>query len=285
MKKSIIIFLLTIAFVRLNAQCTSGNCVSGYGTYNYGWCVYTGEFKNSKPEGKGAMKYDDYTYTGQFANGLEDGEGIITNKNGSREKVTYVEGKKATSLLARIPENEYKPLDVQDVNCSDGNCNTGYGTYQFPSGNKYAGNFSNHRFEGQGAFIFANGDKFEGVFHNNEKVNGIYKYFTGAVYAGTYDGKGMEYNGTITSPQGFKIPYVNGKPIIPPAPKPVIPMGANLRGDQGRKAAPAQVVKMTCSVCFGSGVQKRVEDWSNPTTTHLVSVSSPCWKCHGTGVE
>jgi hypothetical protein len=104
--------LFMLAIGRLNAQCTSGNCATGTGTYNYGWCIYTGEFKNSKPEGKGSMKYDDYTYVGHFTNGLEDGEGIITHMDGSRETVTYLTGKKQTSGLTKVSEKDYMPIIV-----------------------------------------------------------------------------------------------------------------------------------------------------------------------------
>jgi hypothetical protein len=285
MKKAIIILLLTIANRTAHAQCKSGNCVTGTGTYNFGWCLYTGEFKNGRPEGSGTMKYDDYTYIGHFTNGLEDGAGTITKKDGTRENVTYTNGVKEVSQLIGIAASDYKPLDVQNANCISGNCNTGYGTFQFSSGNKYTGNFKDHRFEGEGVFLFANGDKFEGTFHNNEKASGTYQYYTKATYTGNYDSQGMEYNGVITSPQGFKISYVNGKAIIPPPQQPRIPLGYDLRGEPAKSTASTERIKMTCSVCYGAGVQRHVEDWSGPTTTHLVSVSTPCWKCHGSGVE
>ncbi len=291
MKRAAIIILLTIAFGKMYPQCTSGNCIVGVGTYNFGWCIYTGEFKNGKPEGKGSMKYDDYTYTGHFSNGLEDGEGIITNKNGLSEKVTYEAGKKIVSALIKVPEKDYKPLVVQNVNCLSGDCITGYGTYQFPSGNKYTGNFKQYKREGQGTIYFANGDKYEGFFHDNEKTSGTYYFSTGAKYSGNYDSNGVEYNGTITSVTGMAIPYVNGKAIIPVAPK--IPVGADQRDSDGQqKAAPGRI-KMPCSVCFGTGKTSRTEDWSNYGAGQgggrehyqLERVYSSCYKCHGSGVE
>src|SRR4051812_41220789 len=120
MKRLALLILFTIARITLQAQCITGNCVAGVGTYNYGWCIYTGEFKNSKPEGNGSMKYDDYTYTGHFSNGLEDGNGVIVKKDGSRENVTYKAGKKITSVLAKVSESDYKSIIVQDENCLSG---------------------------------------------------------------------------------------------------------------------------------------------------------------------
>ncbi|MEO6522092.1 MAG: hypothetical protein ABIN91_10470 [Mucilaginibacter sp.] len=292
MKAVTLLMLYMLAIGRLNAQCTSGNCTAGTGTYNYGWCIYTGEFKNSKPEGKGSMKYDDYTYAGHFANGLEDGEGVITHTDGSRETVTYLAGKKVTSVLSKVLEKDYKPIIVQDVHCLSGDCVTGYGTYQFPSGNKYTGMFNNRKREGKGIFNFVDGDKFEGGFHNNEKQSGTYSFSTGAKYTGDYDSNGLEYNGTITSVTGMAIPYVKGRAIIPPAPK--MPVGNyDLRGDTRTASGPAQRIKMPCSVCFGTGKTSRTEDRSNyggaqggsREYTSMARVYSSCYKCHGSGVE
>ncbi len=292
MKKALVIIILTIITTKSYAQCTSGNCNTGVGTYNYGWCIYTGEFKNSKPEGKGVMKYDDYTYAGHFINGLEDGEGVITKKNGTRENVTYSKGAKVVSELIGVSANDYKPIDVQNVSCLSGSCNTGFGTYQYPSGNKYAGIFNDRKREGKGIFYFANGDKYEGIFHDNEKTKGTYYYSTGAKYAGSYDSKGNEYNGTITSVTGMSIPYVNGKAIIPPAPK--IPVGGyDSRGDTRAAAGPAQRMKMPCSVCFGTGKTSRTEDRSNYGGAQggnreyysSARVYSSCYRCHGSGVD
>lgn len=291
MKAHVTFILFILATGKLNAQCTSGNCATGTGTYNYGWCIYTGEFKNGKPDGKGSMKYDDYTYTGHFANGLEDGEGVITHTDGTQEKVTYVAGKKETSVLAKVAEKDYKPVVVQDVHCLSGDCITGYGTYQFPSGNKYTGMFNDRRREGTGTFYFADGDKFEGEWLNNQKAKGTYYFNTGAKYTGNYDNNGNEYNGVITSVTGMAIPYVNGRAIIPSAP--AIPTGADLRGGTRQGKASTERVRMPCSVCFGTGKISRTEDWSNygaaqggtRETYRLERVYTSCYKCHGSGVE
>jgi hypothetical protein len=292
MKSIALLILFTFVHTMLQAQCMEGNCVAGVGTYNYGWCIYTGELKNSKPEGKGSMKYEDYTYIGYFVNGLEEGEGVIVKKDGSREKVNYKAGKKVTSALARVTENEYKPIIIQDVNCLSGDCINGSGTYQFPSGNKYTGEFKDRKREGKGVFYFADGDKFDGSWNNNQKASGTYYFNTGAKYAGTYDSQGQEYNGTITSVTGFAIPYVNGKAIIPPAPQK--PLGADLRdGAVGKPKPSGEKLRITCSVCFGKGKTSRTEDWSNygaaqgggRETYRLERVYISCYKCHGSGVE
>lgn len=275
MKQYIILSLVLITSQNILAQCTKGNCINGNGTYNYGWCVYTGEFKNAKPEGKGTMKYDDYSYTGNFKNGVEDGDGEIVNKDGTKENVHYTAGKKEVSQLEKIPENEYKPLQNKD--CLAGNCVTGYGTLQFSSGNKYIGNFKNSKMEGQGVFYFTNGDKFDGICHNNERSSGTYYYSIGATYKGTYDDKGYEYNGAVTSSTGMVIPYVNGKAIIPPAPK-VTYTNSNGTGQSGSKETP---IKACCPICNCSG--KYGQSYTYTKDGYRYSERPSCINCGGTG--
>ncbi len=214
--KYLLLFAIIIPSLQSRAQCRSGNCVNGKGIYDFGWCVYTGEFRYGKPEGQGSMKYDDYTYTGHFKNGLEDGDGEEVTKDGKRGPVHYSAGKKQAFALVHVDAKDYKPLQAQDAGCKDGDCITGFGTYQFPSGNKYVGNFKNKKREGQGTFFFSNGDTFEGTFLDNFQYSGTYTYSSGAKYVGTYYAGGQEYNGTIYSPSGKSIPYVNGKPVMPP---------------------------------------------------------------------
>jgi len=91
----------------------------------------------------------------------------------------------------------------------------------------------------------------------------------------------------------MSIPYINGRAVIPPAPK--MPEGNyDLRGDTRTAAAGSgQRIKMPCSVCFGTGKTSRTEDRSNYGGAQggnreyyrLERVYSSCYKCHGSGVE
>lgn len=270
--------ILLYAFLVFNAhaysQCIKGNCSTGIGTYDYSWCVYTGEFKNGKPEGKGVMKYDEYTYSGRFVNGLEDGLGVITSKAGIEKNVEYAKGIKQQYNLEKIEAGNYKPLVVQDANCISGDCINGFGTYIYPSGNKYVGNRSNYKMDGSGTFYFLDGERFEGTFKNNLFSNGSYFFKIGAIYKGTYDNKGLQLNGTITSVTGVSIPYVNGKPIIPPAPQIA---KEEKQGNEGKKGGTLTF----CRMCCGSGKEiSRVVTGTTYETTHYRA----CSKCGGAGV-
>lgn len=214
MKKTVVTALLLWVFQNgLMAQCLSGNCKNGKGKYDFGWCVYEGEFVAEKPEGTGTMKYDDYTYTGTFKNGVEDGRGIITYKDGRKEEVLYSNGKKAEYKPVVLKEGEYKELKGKDLDCKTGNCQTGYGTYVFESGNVYSGNFLDFKLQGKGIFYFANGDVFEGEFANNKRVSGTYTYKAGGYYVGTYDAAGNELNGTVYF-NNRSVGISNGKPVV-----------------------------------------------------------------------
>ena len=284
MKQFLSLLLLLTILQNTLGQCTTGNCTNGTGSYNYGWCIYTGEFKNGKPEGKGEMKYEDYSYNGEFKNGLEDGIGVIIKKDGTKENVQYAAGVKIVSHLVKVEEKDYKPVG-QDVNCTSGNCITGYGTYQFAGGNKYTGNFKEYKREGEGTFYFTNGEKFEGIFHNDIQYSGTYYYSIGATYKGTYDDKGNEYNGMVTSSTGVQIPFVNGEAIIPPPPK----ITNTTNNTPGRGAANQAGVKPCCPSCNCTGRTHTTipggaystDRYGNRTT--VFGEYSSCIMCGGTG--
>lgn len=209
----ILLSLALITTIPAGAQCVSGNCTNGKGKYDFGWCTYEGLFKNGKPDGQGTMKYSDYSYTGSFKDGVEDGEGSITYADGRKEAVRYIAGKKVEGP-ARVAATAYKPVEGRDEHCISGDCNNGFGTYQFPSGNKYVGNFRDRKREGQGTFYFSNGEQFKGEFHDNNYSNGTYTFSTGATYTGTYDAQNNPLNGTVTA-GSRNVTISNGKAIIP----------------------------------------------------------------------
>ena len=213
MKNFIFLFFVTVISSNAFCQCISGDCKNGKGKYDFGWCVYEGDFKNEKPDGNGTIKYDDYSYTGSFKNGVEDGDGIITYKDGKTEKVKFSEGKKIDFKPIALKEGEYKAFEGYDLNCN-GNCHTGYGTYSFPSGNTYKGYFVNMKRQGHGIFYFSSGNVFEGEWNNNKMVSGTFTYNTGVQYVGTYDSNENELNGTVIA-GSRRVPIVNGKVIIP----------------------------------------------------------------------
>lgn len=46
-----------------------------------------------------------------------------------------------------------------------------------PNGNKYVGEYKNHKRHGKGTFTFSNGSKFTGIFEENKFSYGTYTWF------------------------------------------------------------------------------------------------------------
>ncbi len=233
---------LVIAICLLNCsaftycQCLSGNCNNGKGKYDYGWCVYEGEFKNGKMDGTGTIDYGEgEKYIGEFSKGKENGKGKLYHKDGTEEEVQFTDGVRARKSQTITPVVE-KPTE----GCVNGDCENGTGTYIFPSGNKYTGQFKNYTREGNGIAWMANGDRFEGIFRNNEFAAGSYYFSTGYRYTGTYDANGKEFNGTYYAPSGTKASLKNGQ-IIP-----------KITAEDLKHTTTTQTM-MVCPVCKGKG--------------------------------
>ena len=58
------------------------------------------------------------------------------------------------------------------ADCVDGNCTNGKGTYTFPSGNEYVGEFKNGKPNGEGIFTYPNGGMHMGEYKNGKR-NGL----------------------------------------------------------------------------------------------------------------
>lgn len=240
------VFITTTAY----SQCKTGDCNNGRGTYDFGWCRYTGEFKDGKPNGKGVMNYDDYSYEGSFKNGVEDGKGILTFKNGTRESVFFYKGTKQKQD-EKIAVSDWKDLEGQDIECISGNCITGFGTMLFPSGNKYVGNFINRKRQGKGIFYFNNGDKYEGTFKANLKDFGTYTFSNGYTYTGTFYNDDF-YNGRFTSPMGTTAAMTDGAVQAPPKLDEALQSSGSIRKDI-KSYDKQEKFRTLCRECYGSG--------------------------------
>ena len=78
-----------------------------------------------------------------------------------------------------------------------------FGTFTFPGGNKYVGEFKDSKRDGQGTFTFANGDKYVGGFKDDKRNGqGTSTWANGDKYDGEYkDGK-RDGLGTLTFGSG-----------------------------------------------------------------------------------
>lgn len=165
-----------LAAASLTAQCISGDCKNGRGTFIYpSKAKYIGEFKNGEIHGVGTCFYTDGSkYTGEWRNRFPEGKGVKTLKDGTECRGTWKKGQlideKGALLTCAPPTKKEEPVDdgtnIQS-GCLSGDCKNGTGAFAYPDGSKYEGGFANGKYSGQGVFTFANGDKYTGAFKDN----------------------------------------------------------------------------------------------------------------------
>lgn len=140
----LLICMLASLGANLSAQCISGNCQNGTGTYRYsGNSKYTGQFQNGLRHGKGRMTYTDgNVYEGQFYFGKKQGD------NGT---MTFAaNGDKYVGQWKNDQPN-------------------GRGIYYFATRERYEGDFLNGAFEGQGTMYYPDGAYYKGSWSKNRK--------------------------------------------------------------------------------------------------------------------
>ncbi|MBK8754439.1 MAG: protein kinase [Candidatus Competibacteraceae bacterium] len=76
----------------------------------------------------------------------------------------------------------------QSANCLRGNCENGEGTYRYPDGSEYSGQFRDAKMHGQGTYVYAGrGEKYTGEWRNGViSGQGTYYYRSGNRYNGEW---------------------------------------------------------------------------------------------------
>lgn len=284
--------ILLFAFNAAGAQCLTGDCKEGTGTYDFGYARYTGSFKDGKPHGQGVMDYGNgEKYEGNFTAGVEDGEGIL-HKGGTRSKVVYRNGKIENEVVVKggnTPKVE---------GCKVGDCYNGQGEINYASGNRYAGNFQNGQRQGSGTFTFVSGNTFTGTFEKDLPHAGTFYYAReGVTFKGTVNAECIPQTGEYHYPANeATVSIENG----------TITKIVNPKADRA-KAELKQIENaqkpVTCTRCNGKGIagysrvsvtntveNVGVDRYLNgryTTTTRYGNTSFPniCTECGGKGVK
>jgi serine/threonine-protein kinase PpkA len=90
--------------------------------------------------------------------------------------------------------------EKQAPGCVEGNCSNGIGTFHYPNGDKYSGEFRNAVINGRGTYQYSNGEKYVGEFKNGLlNGRGTYHYNSGNRYDGQWEngkrhGQGAFFN-------------------------------------------------------------------------------------------
>jgi hypothetical protein len=160
----------------LQAQCIAGNCSNGQGTFLYpSGAKYIGDFKNGIVEGVGVCYYTDGSkYSGEWKARFPDGKGTKTYADGTKRTGRWIKGKPVDEqgnvledYIARKKEERADDGTNIQSGCLSGDCKTGPGTFAYPDGSTYVGEFAMSKYNGTGIFTFANGDSYSGQFKDN----------------------------------------------------------------------------------------------------------------------
>ncbi len=87
--------------------------------------------------------------------------------------------------------------------CVKGDCQNGYGKFQYKSGAAYEGNFKKGQIHGQGVLYFSNGDKYIGQWENRYREGkGKLTFHNGDIYQGNFVRNEFNGHGVISFANG-----------------------------------------------------------------------------------
>ncbi len=131
---------------------------------------YKGEWKNGKPNGKGAMEF--------IKNKATDFEGKLLKETNVIE-CTFIDGV-ANGYGRQIFERTYEKMVPYYEGDIKNNMQHGYGEYYYGNGDYYKGEFRDCKFNGQGIdYEHKTNQTFVGEFYNDGKLKG--KWVNGEV--------------------------------------------------------------------------------------------------------
>jgi hypothetical protein len=177
------IFCIFALVLTVNAQCLTGNCQNGTGTFMFsGGAKYNGQFYSGKPHGTGTLSFTNgNNYTGDWKDGIREGKGKMNFKNGNKYEGEFKRGK-----ISGTGSMYYQNGDKY-VGKWDNESPNGKGIYYFKTKERYEGEFINGKFEGKGSMIYPDGTKFTGNWKDNRKNgNGKFVKSDGSVLEGSW---------------------------------------------------------------------------------------------------
>lgn len=149
--------VLLIAFnITAKAQCISGNCTDGIGTYLWdSGDEYTGEWTNGSRTGIGVYDWKDGSYYyGYFKDGKLDGKGVYIGNDDAK-----------TTLIGYFRDGSLKEKDnFVETGCIIGNCDNGIGVYLWESDDVYIGEWKYGNRTGYGRYDWKDGSFYTGYF-------------------------------------------------------------------------------------------------------------------------
>ncbi|MDC7997491.1 hypothetical protein [Gilvibacter sediminis] len=185
----------------VSSDCDWGDCVNGYGKKTYDNGDYIGFWRNGKKEGYGSYYWFETKgqYIGEWTDDNMHGYGVYIGENKDNLKGQYRNGS-MNGIGVTVRNNEWEqgiftngslteryPYYSNNKNkgCSIGDCNNGYGRWDYDNGDNYIGFFENGNLK-QGSYNFSSGAKYSGEFNSNNQMHGMGRYWAsdGSYYGG-----------------------------------------------------------------------------------------------------
>lgn len=189
--KTLSIALLTSCFFSqyAYAECISGDCENGQGTYlSEDGRKYVGQWKNDTQNGLGTFTWPDGDkYVGQWKDGEMHGQGVFSGLAGWKYDGLWENSKKE-----------------------------GQGTNISTDGSKYVGLWSNGEMHGQGTYVRADGEKYMGLWeHGKMHGQGTYTFPGGDKYVGLWKDDVLDGRSTYYTSKGLikNVTFENGQLI------------------------------------------------------------------------
>ncbi len=238
--------------------CISGNCIDGYGIYNFNnGDYYKGDYVNGYRTGKGYYKWSNGNqYEGDFLYNTQNGKGIFVWNNGDVYGGDFVN-----------------------------NALQGFGIYLFKNGDKYEGDWVSGVRQGQGKFTFASGIIKEGKWSNNIFIpsnTNNYKVAQDNISNSSSESTNVNNSQSTTNIMGDiqnEFEKISNNPLFKDSSSKLSQSGTNINGERCKKC---KIVLKTpnnraCYICnrsfSGWGFRK---DYYGITTEHKESLT-PCY--------
>ncbi len=180
------------------STCLIGNCEDGWGVYEWKSGAntdgkYFGDWKNGTMNGEGVYFWvDGDKYVGSWADGAINGYGTQYFAGGTKNCGNWENAK----LISQ---------NYTESGCLSGDCNNGYGTWVYDTGDKFTGTFKDGYRSGTGTYLYINGEKYTGSFESHKRNGyGTYYWTDGSFYTGNWKDGNQEGEGTLTKVDGTK---------------------------------------------------------------------------------
>lgn len=190
--------------------CDWGDCINGYGKKTYDNGDYIGFWQDGKKSGYGSYYWYESKgqYIGEWTDDKMHGYGVYIGDNKDNLKGQYRNGKMnglgVTVISSQWDQgvftdgtltNRYPYYSNNtETGCTIGDCNNGYGRYNYSNGDYYIGFFKNRHMH-QGSYYFSSGAKYSGEWNSNDQMHGMGRYWASDdSYYGGYWSNG-KFNG------------------------------------------------------------------------------------------